>query len=941
MESPFRGEGDPDQTRFEGKSYLRERLAQRLDCEEEEVQEKVSKRLELKQERAQKKSREFQLQRRRKSIAERLRKIREARRAVDTKFELKRGEIMERQEERQTSATRRRRTSLENIKKARALHNRRVNQKRRESFDQGCGFSPARTKGLDEIAFKLAKAERNREFLRRERRRRSVERYEEGKARALQQGCLGDGGGIMGGEVGGGDPVSLRVAGGQQQQLHQRGRRRMSDARQEAKARQAQRMRSLRRRMRSRSSRAEERKARVYASCLIQEWWRCVSTGRSFHIGDLNIGTTSPEDEVQEVPEGSASSPHIGSGLASQEWSTQQGLSLNVGMECGVEQCRAGGRGRGSVESMSASPYDRCEREVEGEARVGVKPVSFELHPGSEPSHRAALAIQSFLRRNLHPLKVVNALMAARPSVNALCDALRAMSTATFDEAIEIMSSRATVSRCEAALKALRMGREMRCVPHTVRTARAFLSSFLVNFYPTSSLDDEGALSSSPEGTAPLQLEKDRLIRASGNAVHALLQLEAAVNSSFSAGGGGSCTLGPSQFRRLRRASGVMVRARVVFCRCFAEWKHKDAQRLSDELTAASVDILLMQLRAERDLRVAAVRYSFKDSDDDGALFSTGYDQIKEGTQRQLAKMMNALEKLVGRDQAMRRMNEATDCAIERLHADEVEEEDNFLQEQGMLGGDREEGILTAGGGIIDGASLLPEASAGGSVGVVSAVGSTGAKQAPSPTAAVTGNQDDIAGPSRPLSAGDLLGNEWLVHEVMISDDVLTVTMEEAEDNDLLRSGNPSNSRNGGNGTNVDEPDFWKGVEAQVAAGDHTPLLGLISELRDRIVGLTPRRRDLAAETHEAMDVELLAQMMQHGAFDVGSFFRMVAFAGERILELEAPIRNDATRDTLVGWGKMQREVEGGRRQLEPAMVQECFQFLFSKVFCGCVGVID
>ena len=58
----------------------------------------------------------------------------------------------------------------------------------------------------------------------------------------------------------------------------------------------------------------------------------------------------------------------------------------------------------------------------------------------------------------------------------------------------------------------------------------------------------------------------------------------------------------------------------------------------------------------------------------------------------------------------------------------------------------------------------------------------------------------------------------------------------------------------------------------------------------------------------------------------------MVAFAGERVLELEAPIRNDATKETLMGWGRTQDEVEGGRRRLEPAMVRECFEYLFSKV---------
>lgn len=58
----------------------------------------------------------------------------------------------------------------------------------------------------------------------------------------------------------------------------------------------------------------------------------------------------------------------------------------------------------------------------------------------------------------------------------------------------------------------------------------------------------------------------------------------------------------------------------------------------------------------------------------------------------------------------------------------------------------------------------------------------------------------------------------------------------------------------------------------------------------------------------------------------------MIAFAGERVLELEAPIRNDGTKATLASWGRTQGEVEEGGRRLEPSMVRECFEYLFSKV---------
>jgi len=200
----------------------------------------------------------------------------------------------------------RRRTSLENIKKARAMHNRRVNQRRRESFDD-------------------ARAERNRDNLRRERRRRAMERYEEGKARVLEQsGFVSTSGGasmsrLLRGGAGsavGGIPNTkcTNVEAGRDNR-----RRRAAEARQAAKARQTQRMRSLRQRMLSNGgSRVSECKTRLFAARLLQEWWRCVRAGKSFDVADLGI--SSPEGTpLQRSPLGSPTA-----------WAAAQGLGLSV-----------------------------------------------------------------------------------------------------------------------------------------------------------------------------------------------------------------------------------------------------------------------------------------------------------------------------------------------------------------------------------------------------------------------------------------------------------------------------------------------------------------------------------------------------------------------------------------------------------------------------------
>lgn len=698
----------------------------------------------------------------------------------------------------------RRRTSLENIKKARAIHNRRVNQRRRESFDNTYGLSPARLKSMDDIQSKLERAERNRDILRRERRRRAMERYQEGKARVLARGPSSS----TSSSMAGGLPIgssSFSVEAGRYNR-----RRRSLEARQAAKARQMKRMRDLRQRVLSRDSKELEDKMRVLAARFLQGWWRCVSKGKPFDSTQLAIASSL--DEASPLQHPRVESPEA--------WAASQGLGISL----------PEGFGSGAIANDATarrSPLDPCTRSpllTFGRFSTGVGPggrpslteslprsctdgnVGDDIPDAAGPArpsttdyafgsnHKAAVAIQSFLRRNLHSLKVANALLAGRLSIKVLCVAVRTMSTSTFDEAIDVMSTRAIVSHCETALKALRMGREMRSVPQTVRSARAFLSALLVNFFPSCALDDDGTLSSSPEGTAPLQLEKDRLVRAAGKAIQSLLDLETTMDAAATyaassgtgrrSGAAALSTLGAKHFAEIRRVSSRMVRARVAFCRRFAEWKRKDAVRLADEMTAASVDVLLMQLHAERDLHDAAVRYGIDETDDEGALFSTGYEQIKQGTQRQLEKMMQALGKLVGSEEARRRMESATDAAFERFRAEELAEDDEaFLHAaQIALADYRGNGLGTEDGnrGSHDRSSKVGMASNGAATEeeVVetsetseelpnsSAESSTQTGQVKNPSGGEEDEDDEIAGPRRPLTAGDLLGNEWLVHEV-------------------------------------------------------------------------------------------------------------------------------------------------------------------------------
>jgi hypothetical protein len=215
---------------------------------------------------------------------------------------------------------------------------------------------------------------------------------------------------------------------------------------------------------------------------------------------------------------------------------------------------------------------------------------------------------------------------------------MRFMETASFDDAMLALRSQSLIGSTEAALRSLRMGREIRAVPANARTARAFLACALVNYFPASALDDGGALSSPLTDTstaaaaaaaAQLDTERQRLVRAAGAAVSSLLSLEALLVQVHSVEDGElarpltgrAVGTGGGVFTSVARSAASVSRARVAFCARFDAWKQLDAERLAVEMIRACEDVLLMQMRAERDLRAAAEAYGLGD---DGSAVSDG-----------------------------------------------------------------------------------------------------------------------------------------------------------------------------------------------------------------------------------------------------------------------------------------------------------------------------
>jgi hypothetical protein len=834
------GGGGNFQPLFRSTSFL-ERQAEKLGLDDEvAAQDHVAEQLKEKLERAEK-LREDQLKKRSQSNADWLRHVDEVREAVKGRLENEKGMLKTKHHTKLATAQHRRRRSLDHIKQARQHYHHKVERRRSESLD----LSQTETlESLNMIEHKLAMAERRRQEMREERRRRSFGRYEEAKLR--YEGKVST-------------SLSAHGCGG--------GRARME-------TRQA----IIKNRV--------DRKMRTWGALVIQNWWQAVRSGQRFRgIGLTVEDVDSPGNSPWMSP---LPSPCLDVSFAPK---ARRGVKSPLGVD---------------VEDDAAS--DGSAPSYPSFAHTDVGPggrVFYTFHSRDE----AARCIQSLFRHSLHTLKVANGLLRASDSIAALSDAVNSMSMASFEEAMDIMRHADLVSHTEHTLRSLRMGREIRQVASGVRSARAFLSCTLVNCYPNSALDDDGALSGEGSGSEELEAEKQRLVEASAVAVEALLALHGAVSLVKSQLPGesrvrSSPSLSPAAMSLLRAAAKQMVKARVNFCRRFDEWKRLDAARLAGEMTSACVDVLLMQLRAERDLHVAAARLGLGDlsagdsgdaADDEGAaLFGTGFAQIKEGTQRQLGRMMAALTRLVGKDEARRRMDDATELAFERLRADELSDDalyggDLFADERlGMSTGMPDDYVVTRDGDAAD------------------------------------DYEDDSGevGTARPLTAGDLLGNEWLVHEVMISDGTpMNVSLEEALAHDLLRTGN----------TSVDSEEFWSWAGDAFAEGDYAPLVTLIADLRDKIVGLTPRRKDLAAETAEAMDIELLQQMNAHGVLSIDTFFKVIRFAGERVLELEAPVRNEETSAKLREFADHQSAIELGHKSLDVPLVRQCFEYLFAK----------
>ena len=86
-------------------------------------------------------------------------------------------------------------------------------------------------------------------------------------------------------------------------------------------------------------------------------------------------------------------------------------------------------------------------------------------------------------------------------------------------------------------------------------------------------------------------------------------------------------------------------------------------------------------------------------------------------------------------------------------------------------------------------------------------------------------------------------------------------------------------------------------------AGDpisYDKLLALLDEVRQKLLGIAPKRGGFVEQINANIDVELLKQILENGrGFDIPSFQKLTAFVCHLITEFQAPVRNLKTRQWI------------------------------------------
>eukprot|EP00512_Aurantiochytrium_limacinum_P003505 CAMPEP_0171498802 /NCGR_PEP_ID=MMETSP0958-20121227/8061_1 /TAXON_ID=87120 /ORGANISM="Aurantiochytrium limacinum, Strain ATCCMYA-1381" /LENGTH=884 /DNA_ID=CAMNT_0012033259 /DNA_START=18 /DNA_END=2672 /DNA_ORIENTATION=- len=102
----------------------------------------------------------------------------------------------------------------------------------------------------------------------------------------------------------------------------------------------------------------------------------------------------------------------------------------------------------------------------------------------------------------------------------------------------------------------------------------------------------------------------------------------------------------------------------------------------------------------------------------------------------------------------------------------------------------------------------------------------------------------------------------------------------------------------------------------------------IVADVRDRLSALTPNRADLIRQLEERLDHELLAQQIRENAMGHTDLYSLVQFIGERLLALQAPVRQASTEQWLMDLHVAAQE----RRQTWQNLAARAFNFVLREL---------
>jgi hypothetical protein len=296
----------------------------------------------------------------------------------------------------------------------------------------------------------------------------------------------------------------------------------------------------------------------------------------------------------------------------------------------------------------------------------------------------------------------------------------------------------------------------------------------------------------------------------------------------------------------------AQLEARFAFyLECFSQWKDRDAQRLAVEMLGSYHDIYRTKLHYTAKVEKEV------DHANDGLL------QLLRHTEKQLMQLRSAIVQVIGKDDALQRI-EAVERACADSNAARGVSEDEMEVEREAEPSPVKPRVRSP-----------PRTCSQG-------VNAAGARQPSAPS--------ELAPP--PAQVESLLGDEKLVHELILNPSFRLPSMADANATETLAGRVRENMVKA----------FW---DQAVATNDVNTLLVHLDELRGLFASVVKSRADLVADVTNALEPSMMRSLLTNSSDHFVEIRARCVRVVQAIRQAEAPARTDTTDaflSTFNGW---------------------------------------